>query len=308
MRPQRSKLRDLVEERAGKNLRWYNILQHQDNEMRDLKVNEGTTAADAEPGQAGSVSTMNHLYDEEFYRYIEVGSVRSARVVVPLVLQELMPSNVLDVGCGAGAWLAEYRKEGITDYLGVDGAYVRRESLLIPPGYFQSQDITRAFDLGHKYDLVQCLEVGEHVSAGSSRTLIENLCRHGDKVLFSAATPGQGGEDHINEQPFEYWRLLFAQQGYKPFDCFRPKLEGIRTVEPWYRRNILLYVAEKAIPALTLAVACSAIPDDRKIPEMTSLVHKVRARLLSVLPVWCVSKMAFAKHKAVIACRMMRNN
>jgi hypothetical protein len=33
-------------------------------------------------------------------------------------------------------------------------------------------------------------------------------------VLFSAAPPGQGGEHHVNERTYEFWRGLFARHGY----------------------------------------------------------------------------------------------
>jgi hypothetical protein len=36
------------------------------------------------------------------------------------------------------------------------------------------------------------------------------------RVIFTAATPGQeGGADHINEQPHEYWIAKFAHRGYQ---------------------------------------------------------------------------------------------
>lgn len=263
------------------------------------------TAAESHRRIASS-SSRSYRYSDAFYHYINTGSIRSASVVVPLVLRELSPVSVLDVGCGAGAWLLEYRKCGITDYLGVDGAYVQLKSLLVSAKHFQSQDVTQSFDLGRRFDVVQCLEVGEHLPEASSDTLIENLTRHGDKVLFSAATPGQGGEFHINEQSYEYWRMLFAKHGYKPFDYFRPMIRGVATVESWYRRNIILYVAEAAIPALPPAVRRSGIRDGLRIPEMTSLVYRIRARVLSLLPMWLVLKIAHTKHYIAISYRSLR--
>ncbi|MCC7220707.1 MAG: hypothetical protein IT490_08260, partial [Candidatus Contendobacter sp.] len=66
-----------------------------------------------------------HTYDTLFFDYIQAGSGRSARTVLPLVLAGLPIDSVLDVGCGAGAWLHEYTALGIHDALGVDGEYVR---------------------------------------------------------------------------------------------------------------------------------------------------------------------------------------
>jgi SAM-dependent methyltransferase len=274
--------------------------------MKSMNPNASANPPDASSEQAAPSGGRSYSYNESFYRYIEAGSLRSASVVVPLVLRELSPSSVLDVGCGAGAWLAEYRNHGITDYLGVDGAYLQQSSLLISAEHFQSRNAAQPFELGRRFDIVQCLEVGEHVPEASSDTLIENLVRHGDKVLFPAATPGQGGENHINEQTYEFWRRLFAKHGYKPFDLFRRMIEGVAEVESWYRYNMVLFIAETALPALSPELLRSGLRDGQAIPAMTSQPFRIRARILSLLPMRCVSKIALAKHRIVTAYRSLR--
>jgi SAM-dependent methyltransferase len=264
------------------------------------------TPPDSISERAAPFAERSFCYSEAFYRYIEAGSHRSASVVVPLVVRELSPSSVLDVGCGAGAWLAEYQEHGVRDYLGVDGAYVPRSSLLIPGERFLSLDINQPFEIGRRFDIVQCLEVAEHLPKTSSDTLIANLTRHSDKVLFSAATPGQGGENHINEQTLEFWRLLFAKHGYKPFDRFRPMIEGVTKVESWYRRNMILFVEEGTVPELSPGLLRSSLRDEQAIPVMTSAPFRFRARLISLLPSQFVSKMARAKHGIVMAYRSLR--
>ena len=276
--------------------------------MTLLNPNTSSETPDDNSGRPAPANLYGYSYSDDFYRYIESGSIRSASVVVPFVLRELSPASVLDVGCGAGAWLSEYRRLGQVDYLGIDGAYVQLSSLLIPPDHFQAMDITEAFNLGRRFDFVQCLEVGEHLPKASSLTLVQNLTRHGNRILFSAATPGQGGENHINEQTHEFWRFLFAGQGYKPFDLFRPTIKGMNAVESWYRRNMILYVANTTISALPPAVLRSAIPDGQAIPEIASLAYRIRERALSCLPIWMVSKIALIKHNFVIAWRRLRNS
>jgi SAM-dependent methyltransferase len=265
-----------------------------------------TATSDASAGGEAPPGAKSYRYTDRFYRYIEAGSIRSAGVVVPLVLRELSPISVLDVGCGAGAWLSEYRNLGVPDYLGVDGAYVQPSTLLIPQDRFCSQDIAKAFDLGRRFDVVQCLEVGEHIQEIFAETLVENLTRHGEKILFSAATPGQGGENHVNEQTHEFWRSIFLKRGYKPFDPIRPVIEGNTAVESWYRRNLLLYVAERAIGTLPPAITRAVVGVDQPIPEMSSSAYRLRARLVSWLPLWCVSKIALMKHNVIIAYRSLR--
>jgi len=253
-----------------------------------------------------SPESGSYIYDDTFFRYLQQGSMRSAEAIVPLIIDRLRISSVLDVGCGAGAWLAEYRRAEVPKYLGVDGDYVTVSSLLIPPSAFVPLDITNAFDLGERFDLVQCLEVGEHLPRDASRTLVQNLVKHGDRVLFSAAVPGQGGENHINEQPYEFWRALFAEHGYLPYDFLRPLVRDNSSVEPWYRHNIILYVAAPSSGLLSSSLAGTRIPDEERIPDVSTISYKLRTRILANLSVQSLSRLAILKHKWLIFIRGFR--
>lgn len=68
-------------------------------------------------------------------------------------------------------------------------------------------------------------------------------------VLFSAATPGQSGTGHINEQWPDYWAERFEERGYRVIDCVRPHLWSEPSVEWWYAQNTLLYATDAAIAA-----------------------------------------------------------
>ena len=239
----------------------------------------------------------DYVYDETFFRYLQQGSTRSAQNVAPLVISQLKIGSILDVGCGAGAWLAEYRRLGVPVCVGVDGGYVSPSSLLIPSSAFQPKNIAEPFHLQQRFDLVQCLEVGEHVPTAASHTLIDNLVRHGDTILFSAAIPGQGGENHINEQPYEFWRALFAERGYAPYDFLRPMLRDNPSVESWYRHNMMLYVAEEFRLRLPSSVAAARIPENKPIADISSIPYKIRTRILAALSVSQLTQLAILKHK-----------
>lgn len=73
-----------------------------------------------------------------------------------------------------------------------------------------------------------------------------------DIVLFSAAIPGQGGENHINEQWPEFWSGLFNERGYVGLDFVRRRIWNDRRIPYWYKQNILLYVKEERISDLKL--------------------------------------------------------
>jgi 2-polyprenyl-3-methyl-5-hydroxy-6-metoxy-1,4-benzoquinol methylase len=65
--------------------------------------------------------------------------------------------------------------------------------------------LIQPLDLEKEFDLVVSLEVAEHLPASAADQFVNTLVKHGKKILFSAAIPGQGGQDHLNEQWPDYW-------------------------------------------------------------------------------------------------------
>jgi SAM-dependent methyltransferase len=189
---------------------------------------------------------------------------------------------------------------GLQDVTGADGDYVDRSTLLIDAADFAAHDITKPFDAGRTFDLVLCLEVAEHVPRGSSITLIENIVRHGPLVLFSAAVPGQGGEDHVNEQAYAYWRDLFALRGYRMFDFVRPRIADKFDVEPWYRYNLMLFAHDTVIARLPLEVTQTRLADDAPIQDVSPWLYRLRKTLLARLPGSVVSWLAVRKHQRMV--------
>lgn len=180
-------------------------------------------------------------YTPAFFDKLARGTQDSAGAVVPMVNELLRPASVLDVGCGVGTWLAEWGKAGVSDLVGMDGDYVDRAVLQVPADKFESVDLEQPFSLGRKFDLVQSLEVAEHLDESCADTFVESLARHGDTILFSAAIPGQGGEHHVNEQWPSYWAEKFARAGYTVYDVIRPQIWTDPRIRVWYRQNILLF-------------------------------------------------------------------
>ena len=121
------------------------------------------------------------------------------------------------------------------------------DQLLFDASRFRPTDVASSFRLGRTFDLVQCLEVAEHLDPSASETLVDNLVAHAPIVVFSAAPPGQGGENHINERPYEFWRDLFEKRGYSLFDFLRPQIRLRLDVEHWYRYNMLVFVRHDAV-------------------------------------------------------------
>lgn len=184
-------------------------------------------------------------YDERFYAYHDHGARHSAAAVVPLVMEIAHPASVVDVGCGTGTWLAEFRKAGVEDYLGIDGDYVERRLLDIDADRFLGRDLAQPLELDRTFDLAACLEVAEHLPEDKAEVLVASLVRLSPLVLFSAAIPFQQGEGHVNEQWPEYWRDHFARHDYVAVDVLRDAIWQNSAIEPWYRQN-LLFFADRA--------------------------------------------------------------
>jgi SAM-dependent methyltransferase len=244
-----------------------------------------------------------HVYEHDFFDYIEQGSDRSAQAIVPLIRRLLGSTSVLDVGCGRGVWLKRWIDAGISDIIGVDGDYVARTTLAIPGTRFVAHDLSQPFDLKRRFDFVQSLEVAEHVATPYADTFVANLVAHGDIVLFSAAVPGQGGEMHVNEQPYDYWRAKFAARGYRSFDWLRPRIAALPAIEPWYRYNTLLFVADAAVTGLPHELQATEIPPGQPVANYAPLTWRLRTRALGLMPNGVVHQMAKLKHKLMLARR-----
>ena len=185
-------------------------------------------------------------YQDNFFDFHLQDSINSAEETIPVVLKYIQPDSVIDVGCGIGSWLSIWKKYGVTDIAGVDGSYVDKEKLLIEKNKFVTADLEQGFKPDRKFDLVQCLEVAEHIQPKNAANFIASLCNLGDIILFSAAIPGQEGTLHYNEQYPDFWIELFARNNFSPYDCIRQQVWTNEKVSWWYRQNIMFFIKDEA--------------------------------------------------------------
>lgn len=191
------------------------------------------------------------------YDAVRDGAIQSAAVVLPLLARSgEQPRGVLDVGAGEGHWLdaAHALWPGIPT-LGLD--LVERQDtfplvtfwdadgdvempLLAGPHATEKREDGFPATAHSRWPLVLCLEMAEHVKPETGDKLIAELCRVAERVAFSAAIPGQGGDGHVNEQWPSYWGERFNRHGFFLTDPWRLALWGDERVEPWYRQNLLL--------------------------------------------------------------------
>jgi len=172
-------------------------------------------------------------------------------------------NSILDVGCGTGTWLKVANDLGIMEILGIDGVEIAPEDLKISPDRFIRYDLTSQINLNKHFDMLFCLEVAEHLPEEYAGNLIDTLTTHSDFIVFSAAIPGQDGQNHLNEQWPNYWQELFLRKGYYPSEILRNIFWNNDKVEWWYKQNMLIFAPKSVLSGLNLEIAT----------EVKSIVH-----------------------------------
>jgi len=206
------------------------------------------------------------LYSRKFFENIREGSSASADAAVPVILGIHPARSVIDVGCGIGTWLKPFADLGVQRVVGLDGDYVDRDQLLIPPSSFLSCNLDAPIDIAElgrrigsseRFDLAISLEVGEHLPVARAATLVSDLCALSDVVLFGAAIPFQGWQRaHVNEQWQSYWAKLFAENGYDAFDALRPRIWSLPEIAYFYKQNAIFYVKRETAAHEAFVKSC----------------------------------------------------
>jgi SAM-dependent methyltransferase len=195
-------------------------------------------------GRAQGFARADDLYDQAYYDSVDSLAEGSMPVIAGTLASEVGPDSVLDVGCGSGALLAALRERGIP------GVGLEHSAAGIAASRARGLDVRPADLAGDppvppgRFGAVTCLEVAEHLPPHRAEPLVELLTSAADAVLFTAATPGQGGTGHLNEQPHEYWIRRFAARGFALDAGATGRLRAewqARGVAWWYWRNAMLF-------------------------------------------------------------------
>lgn len=176
------------------------------------------------------------MYDKEFYERNYKFQKALADELAFEIASKYNPGSIVDFGCGCGHFANRIALYSGGEAFGFNGDIPDNAEIEI-----KEADLSKCFMIAPKKDLVISLEVAEHIAEENADTFIDNLTLSGDRILFSAATPGQGGIGHCNEQPHSYWTEKFLTRGYKCIDIIRPLLKDKKEVPFWYRNNIFLY-------------------------------------------------------------------
>ena len=155
------------------------------------------------------------IYNSDYYeRTVEGPAVRSAGTIANSILNDFKATCVIDVGCGTGALLEALRDTGCEvfglEYSEAALKYCRARRL-----NFAKFDLERdVFNDNRTCDVAVSMEVAEHLPEKAADRYVDLLARLSQVIVFTAAPPGQGGTDHVNEQPPSYWITKFQQRGF----------------------------------------------------------------------------------------------
>jgi SAM-dependent methyltransferase len=184
---------------------------------------------------------------EKFYqKTLRTDRQNSYRNIVDFIMNNVDSEikSISDFGCGCGWFLYYFKKNyKILNLVGIEPNLnilnfvdeTIRDKII-------HHDLTNEIDLKRKFDLCMSIEVLEHIEEKYANIALKNIIDHSKNlIVFSAAYPDQGGNGHINEQPYEYWEEKFNKYSFfqdkektKEFRNFLKK----RNANKWYWKNI----------------------------------------------------------------------
>ena len=155
----------------------------------------------------------DEVYDATYYEGVDEVTRRVAGPIATSVMEKFSPKTVVDVGCGSGAVLLAFKEHGVSgiglEYSEAALDFCRKRSLQV-----RKFDLEGQIPTDVRADVAISTEVAEHLPEAVADRYVDLLCSIADRVVLTAATPGQGGTDHVNEQPNEYWIDKFARRRF----------------------------------------------------------------------------------------------
>lgn len=159
------------------------------------------------------------------------------------ILSYMEVESLADFGCGPGWYVSLLRRNGYDAY-GYDGNPNIEElsSLLFTDGYYCHRvDLTEELEAEVPFDVVLCLEVGEHIPKEYEDIFIMNIIRNSGKyIIFSWAIEGQHGDGHVNCHSNDYIISKISMHG---FYLNRPLSNYLRnsSVLWWFKNTIMVF-------------------------------------------------------------------
>ena len=190
--------------------------------------------------------SRDEIYNKTYYTYVDKMARESADTIAEVIISNYSPKSVIDIGCGTGAAMDSLRRRGVAvyglEYSSHALAMCKARGLDVEKYDIESGKMP---EISMRFDVVLCAEVAEHVKPEFADALVSLASQFADRVLFTAAVPGQGGGvDHVNEQPNSYWVQKFALLGYTYLEEAslqnRVYLQNMKSAS-FYAQNLMLF-------------------------------------------------------------------
>lgn len=146
--------------------------------------------------------------------------------------------TVVDVGCGMGDYTRAFISKGI-QCTGYDGNPCTSQ---LTEGLCDVKDFAVPVDFG-VFDLVLCLEVGEHISKEYEQVFLDNITKASKKyLLLTWGLEGQPGWGHVNGRSNEYIISEVKKRGFR----YEPKKSQFlrETAEHWWFKSTIMAYAK----------------------------------------------------------------
>jgi hypothetical protein len=150
------------------------------------------------------------------------------------------PNRVADLGCGDGRYCSIFKAYGWPEIHGYEGTKdVQTLNIYDDIMYI---DLTKKRVVDIEYDLVVCLEVGEHIPPQHEQTFLDNLLEFTSKdLILSWALPGQySASGHVNCQPNDYIITQLSQRNLY-FDETTTHLLRQHSYFKWFKKGVMVF-------------------------------------------------------------------
>ncbi|HTD15001.1 MAG TPA: methionine biosynthesis protein MetW [Chthoniobacterales bacterium] len=192
-----------------------------------------------------TAKTASHqeIYDKRYNDFLDAVAGKSTPVMAATIQRLFKPASVIDVGCGAGTLLAQLKQHGLAvkglEYSDAGIARCQEKGIQVVKFDLESEEAIQG-----NSDVTVSFEVAEHLPESLADNYVRIITQFSPVVIMSAATVGQGGLDHVNEQPHEYWIEKIQRRGldYDGETSHQVREEWRKTgVASWYVNNTMIF-------------------------------------------------------------------
>lgn len=150
------------------------------------------------------------------------------------------PNSFADIGCGNGAYCKIFKDKGWPIVHGYEGT--KNITSLGIYNDIKEVDLTTKLKVERRYDLILCLEVGEHIPLIYEDVLIDNISNFvSNNLILSWAPPGQySASKHVNLRKQDYIIQKFNKKGL----IYQPKISMLlrkKSSFSWFRKNLMVF-------------------------------------------------------------------